>query len=148
MQNQRFFSHISTGLIALLAILIFCLQVARGGNEVIHFAGSPSIKNSLMNMTANPEDRTTLNRFNKIRFLNSSVGYCVGSQGRILSTEDGGTNWISHESGVSSNLLSLFVLDETHIWVGGEDGTILFGNGQRWERQLADRQFEIYDIQF
>jgi photosystem II stability/assembly factor-like uncharacterized protein len=148
MRSSNTFFHISKWFIALLSIGLFCLQVARGGNEDLRFTTTPSFKNSLMDMTANPENRTTLNLFNDICFLNPNVGFCVGSQGRILFTEDGGTNWYTQESGVSTNLQTLFILDENHIWVGGEDGTILFGNGQRWERQLADRNYKIFDIQF
>lgn len=127
---------------------ILGLNPLQGEENHLHFANGPSLRTSLETITANPEVETTLNIFNDIFFLSPAVGYCVGSQGRILFTDDGGKNWLTRESGVKTNLISLFVLDKNHIWVGGENGTILYGDGQHWKLQLADLNAKIYGIQF
>ena len=34
-----------------------------------------------------------------------------------------------------STLHTVFAWDDSHVWVGGDDGVILFFDGQKWTRQ-------------
>jgi photosystem II stability/assembly factor-like uncharacterized protein len=77
--------------------------------------------------------------FNKLFFIDENIGWAVGSGGRIVSTEDGGVNWIEQNSNVNSGLKSLFFMDEKTGYVSGNDQTLLYTNdgGQNWDRKIV-----------
>ena len=51
---------------------------------------------------------TTTNLYS-VKFANPNTGWCVGDNGVILKTINGGTNWFSQSSGLTNNLLTLSV---------------------------------------
>lgn len=52
----------------------------------------------------------------QLSFVDSARGWVVGDQGVILHTEDGGNNWSFQNSGVQSDLVDVFFLDENRGW--------------------------------
>src|SRR5271169_3414365 len=53
-------------------------------------------------------------------------GWVVGTDGTILTTEDGGGHWTSQTSLTSNHLLGVAVAaDGRHGWAVGDNGTIL-----------------------
>lgn len=89
-----------------------------------------------------------LNVFNDICFINSKDGWIVGSNGRILQTTDGGNTWKIVPSGVTTNLLTVNILNAQNGWAAGEDGIILGWDGDKWSVKYEDEQLRIFDIQF
>ena len=59
----------------------------------------------------------TYETLNSINFCNASTGFCVGSNGTILKTNDGGTNWIS--------LTNTYNLNYSYVKMFGPDTVII-----------------------
>ncbi len=63
--------------------------------------------------------------FNAIQFTDSSNGWVVGGEGKILKTTDGGTTWLKvTNTGIApqSNSKCLFFLNADTGWIGTNDG--------------------------
>jgi photosystem II stability/assembly factor-like uncharacterized protein len=62
----------------------------------------------------------------------------VGQRGHIVVSTDGGATWKQSAVPVSSDLTSVFFVDDTQGWAVGHDGVILHTSdgGDRWELQL------------
>ena len=60
-----------------------------------------------------------------VRFVNSKVGYILGSKGTIWSTMDAGKTWISRPPISSKYMSSLFALDANNVWAVGAGETTL-----------------------
>ena len=56
-----------------------------------------------------------------IFFLDSNLGWVVGNSGKILYTDDGGSNWNTEYSGTQHDLKSIHIFDPEHGKVFGED---------------------------
>ena len=52
--------------------------------------------------------------FNAIHFVNSNIGYMVGSKSTMLKTEDGGINWLAITLSGNHNIYDVFFHDELH----------------------------------
>ena len=85
-----------------------------------------------------------------IYFANDSVGFAIGYNGRVIKTNDGGSNWITISSNTMENLTSLFFLNDKYGWIAGSNGTILKTNngGNNWIIQETDVNEELYSICF
>jgi photosystem II stability/assembly factor-like uncharacterized protein len=82
---------------------------------------------------------------NGIDFLDSSNGWAVGSNGEIVKTTDGGTNWNLQPSGTTRALRAIDFVDTNTGWVGGGDpgdiGEIFktTDGGNTWVSQITTR---------
>lgn len=65
----------------------------------------------------------------------------VGQRGHVLVSADGGATWKQSQVPVSSDLTSVFFVDDKEGWVVGHDGVVLHtaDGGERWELQLTGR---------
>ncbi|MBN2088190.1 T9SS type A sorting domain-containing protein [candidate division KSB1 bacterium] len=88
------------------------------------------------------------NIFNDIYFLNEKIGWIVGTEGRILYTQNGGQSFEIQASGTRANLLSIFMLNSQKGWAAGDDGTILSWDGRSWKIQFEKLNLKIFDIRF
>ncbi|MBK7031479.1 MAG: hypothetical protein IPH45_20810 [Bacteroidales bacterium] len=52
-----------------------------------------------------------------VYFLNSTLGYIVGYNGKIFKTTDGGENWIQEPQLTNTNLNSVFFISDKLGWV-------------------------------
>jgi photosystem II stability/assembly factor-like uncharacterized protein len=85
------------------------------------------------------DSHTTLDRFNKIYFINNSVGFIVGGQrfdsATILMTTDGGYTW-SHMSfpNAGKELFGITQAPSGTIYTCGFDGKVLYSrnSGNTW----------------
>lgn len=82
-------------------------------------------------------------------FLDKQKGVAIGEGGIILNTEDGGRSWQQNpldmmsilpeslvERGIMAlNFYAVFFLDESHGWIVGDSGVVLFSSdgGRKWE---------------
>lgn len=66
----------------------------------------------------------------------------VGQRGHILGSSDGGATWKQAPVPVSSDLTSVFFIDDKHGWAVGHDGVILHtgDGGDKWTIQLNGHQ--------
>ena len=62
----------------------------------------------------------------------------VGQRGTIVVSSDGGTTWKQSPVPVSSDLTSVFFVDDNQGWAVGHDGVILHtgDGGEKWDVQL------------
>jgi photosystem II stability/assembly factor-like uncharacterized protein len=65
----------------------------------------------------------------------------VGQRGNIVASSDGGGTWKQSRVPVSSDLTSVFFVDDKNGWAVGHDGVILSTNddGETWSVQLTGR---------
>ncbi|MBK9271598.1 MAG: hypothetical protein IPM48_08360 [Saprospiraceae bacterium] len=126
--------------------MIFCLLAA----QLIPIAG------------LNAQEWKEINRFSpaqtiqKIKFLNSELGYCVsslynGSTMNIYKTTNGGLSWTSQNSGFTSmRFMDIFILDEQSAWICGNEGIVLktTDGGQNWILKSTGTKEQIWGIFF
>ncbi|MBZ0202966.1 MAG: hypothetical protein K8I03_08125 [Ignavibacteria bacterium] len=74
----------------------------------------------------------------------------VGKDGTILTTHDGGINWVSRTSGVAVDLLGAAVLNTKTMLAVGKGGTILrtVDNGATWSAVVSGTPKDIKAICF
>ena len=65
----------------------------------------------------------------------------VGQRGNIIVSDDGGATWKQSPVPVSSDLTSVFFVDDKNGWAAGHDGVILRTSdaGEKWDVQLTGR---------
>jgi photosystem II stability/assembly factor-like uncharacterized protein len=56
--------------------------------------------------------------------------------------------WKPINSGLTSNLSGVSVVDETHSWIVGQGGLILFNDGNSWTEQESTLSTDIYSVSF
>ena len=73
----------------------------------------------------------------------------VGSDGEILTTNDGGTLWMNQQSGTDYNLSACSAV-QSEIWVVGENGTILYSHdfGISWLEQISNTTNNLRSVSF
>ncbi|HZJ10917.1 MAG TPA: hypothetical protein VFD39_14560 [Trueperaceae bacterium] len=79
-------------------------------------------------------------RFRDVSFApDGMIGWAVGAEGAgsplVLTTSDGGATWNDATSSVrvlaqGARLHAVYVVDEAHVWIGGENGVLLAGGYQ------------------
>lgn len=76
-------------------------------------------------------------RFNAIHFTNDQTGFAVGTNGSIFRTRDGGANWDTLSSGVTSSLFSVFFVSPDTGFVGGYRFMLkTTDSGNTWQQQI------------
>jgi photosystem II stability/assembly factor-like uncharacterized protein len=76
-------------------------------------------------------------------FENSSAGWIVGLQGKILHTEDGGQTWMVQQSDTVAPLYGIGKADGVLYAVGGE-GVVLRLQGQQWTQLDHGQRISAY----
>ena len=98
-----------------------------------YFSVSAQKKNSLGWVWQNPLPQG--NPLYSINFTkDKQTGYAVGADGTILSTTDGGFNWIPQQSPTETVFSSVFVRDKLHTVAVGIRGTVVttIDGGKKW----------------
>jgi photosystem II stability/assembly factor-like uncharacterized protein len=95
---------------------------------------------------------STFDFVNNLEFLNSKLGFAVGSQGIIMKTTDGGTTW-TKTPGLDAEywLTSVHIFDANTIIAGGLKGVLLKSNdgGATWTLiRSTIQQGDISHIKF
>lgn len=85
-----------------------------------------------------------------LAFADASKGLLVGSSGRILSTDDGGLNWVSRFSGSSSDLSAVRFTSSGQAWVVGSNGALLqsLDGGKSWINTWPGLSTNLRDVFF
>jgi photosystem II stability/assembly factor-like uncharacterized protein len=83
-----------------------------------------------------------------VYFINTELGYAVGTEGEILKTTDGGQSWISQNSGTDRDLFSISFWDENIGYAAGQMSTILktLDGGQNWLNISGSYSISFPDI--
>jgi len=83
-------------------------------------------------------------------FVDSNTGWAAGSDGTILKTEDGGTNWIEQTSGIGAWLRSIYFKDSNTGWAVGNKGTIIMteDGGETWSPRKSFTNKTLNSIYF
>lgn len=73
-----------------------------------------------------------------VHFVNAETGWAVGENGLIVTTSDGGNNWISQNSGAGWTLQSVYFVDENTGWTVDQYNRILktVDGGEIWYEQV------------
>lgn len=77
---------------------------------------------------------TPKSKLNSVFFVNQSVGWAVGAEGKIFTTVNGGKLWREQNSNIQKDLFDVFFLNTANGWAIGDDGIILQTNtaGNVW----------------
>lgn len=62
---------------------------------------------------------------NQIEIAGPGASYCVGEEGLIIKSVNGGNNWTELSSGVFTGLYSSFFFDENTGWICGDSGKLI-----------------------
>jgi len=78
-------------------------------------------------------------RLRSMKFVTTSVGWIVGTDGLILKTVDGGDTWDQQASGTEEDLLVVSFVDENYGWIIGYGNTLLWTDdgGDSWEQLVS-----------
>jgi len=88
---------------------------------------------------------------NGIFFLNSNIGWVVGTNGKINKTVDGGNNWTAQVSGLENTYAELkdcYFLDANSGWVVGSKVLRTKNGGVTWTQMSSFDDLEYYDVHF
>ncbi len=88
---------------------------------------------------------------NSVYFKNSQTGWCLGNEGKILKTINGGVNWFQTNSGTSKNLSSLSFSSLHNAFAVGDSGTILNSTdeGNSWiNSKFPNRNYNFTSVFF
>lgn len=77
-------------------------------------------------------------------------GWCVGDNGAILKTTDGGRTWSQQNSTTTVKLRAVFFADSIKGWAAGDSGTVLAtaNGGATWNRQVTGTTQAFHTIFF
>lgn len=83
-------------------------------------------------------------------FTGNQKGCVVGYGGKILTTTNGGEEWIERISGVSVNLTNVYFVNENTGWVVGDNGIIIktVSGGMNWSPYLSGYSNNLEGIFF
>ena len=86
----------------------------------------------------------------RVSFIDANRGTAVGEAGTILSTTNGGLNWISQSSGTTQWLYGVFFTDANTGTAVGWAGTILrtTDGGTSWIRQSSVTTVSLLSVSF
>lgn len=99
-----------------------------------------------------PEERpariTAADRFFDIKAAGERVFVTVGYKGRIVRTEDGGTNWREVQSPTTAALLRLCFVDAEYGWAVGHQGVVLHtqDGGKSWQAQKSGTPVALFAV--
>lgn len=118
--------------------------ICGGKNEAL-ILKSTNAGESWQQIYSNPE----ILRLNSIEFINVNTGFACGKFGYLLSTSDGGSNWMTNLIS-PEELLSLSFFDEQHGLIAGEDGFILrtLDGGNTWNYTESGYYNTLFRIKF
>ena len=87
----------------------------------------------------------TINDLIDVHFVSDQKGWAVGTEGTILFTENGGTDWETQHSNPDEAFWSVFFIDEMEGWtVGWSKIYHTTDAGATWEQQ--DRPNVLGDL--
>ncbi len=83
-------------------------------------------------------------------FVNSKIGFCVGEDGSISKTPDGGMDWYAQGTFTNRFLNSIFFVNELTGYIAGDSGLIYktTDTGISWNSQVGYRGFNGRSIYF
>jgi photosystem II stability/assembly factor-like uncharacterized protein len=82
-------------------------------------------------------------------FADYQHGIAVGNVGTILTTDDGGDTWVTHDNS-GYRWQGAFITGSGHAWAVGSDGNILHSAnwGDTWQMQGCGANCELWDVFF
>lgn len=85
-----------------------------------------------------------------IHFPTADIGYAVGSASQLFKTTNGGTNWVSANTGIDADLTSVSFTSNTTGYTCGTSGKIYktTDGGSTWTLQNSGVTNYLYDILF
>lgn len=93
-----------------------------------------------------------------IHFTNQNKGFIVGGTGKIISTSDGGIDWIKHSKDqINLDLTGIKFVDSLNGWCIGDtsknrksSSKIFYSSdgGKNWNNQLQDSTYRIINFNF
>ncbi len=87
-----------------------------------------------LNTTANMGPYRGHLNLNSVCFVDCKHGWCVGTEGVVLSTRNGGRTWRLQTKEAFPHLTSVHFVDSTHGWAVGESGLVIRtgDSGRSW----------------
>lgn len=85
-----------------------------------------------------------------VHFVDDQTGWVVGSRNNIIHTDDGGDNWYTQTSPVSSNFGGVYFVDASTGWAVGTSGKIIHttDGGENWTPQESGTRYTLNGVFF
>lgn len=89
-----------------------------------------------------------LTKLNSVFFVNQNIGWIVGAEGKIFSTNNGGRRWREQNSKTTQNLYDVCFLNTAEGWAIGDEGLILhtMTAGNVWEPDNSNTRHKLERI--
>jgi photosystem II stability/assembly factor-like uncharacterized protein len=93
--------------------------------------------------TSGPERKI----MNDVFFLNRNIGFAAGSEGTLLRTTNGGSQWEDISFGETRPFLSVFGLTANDMWLGANQRIYHSADmGETWQEKFATLGLNVIDI--
>jgi photosystem II stability/assembly factor-like uncharacterized protein len=91
----------------------------------------------------------TTNNLTNVFASTSSIVLACGNNGTIQKTVNDGTNWLPKNSGVTTNLNSIFI-EGSNGWAVGDNGLLLtsINTGETWDSTVIDPSYNFESVIF
>lgn len=88
--------------------------------------------------------------FHAVYFLNNNKGFSAGTNGTLLMTTDGGTNWIKKTINTTQVLSGIAFINDNLGFVTGYGGTLFrtLDGGETWTKITVNVSDNLYSIRF
>jgi len=85
-----------------------------------------------------------------VSFPTEQEGWVCGRWGTVLHTKDGGSTWISQNTGTRFTLSSIYFVDHHNGWAVGDGGTIIHtqDGGRSWVKQQSPVPYFLMGVYF
>lgn len=82
--------------------------------------------------------------------LKNTTAYIVGNNGKIFKTINQGVNWIEKNTGVTTNLNSIFLVSPEVYVAVGDSGVVIRSNnaGESWMKNIVLPKQNLYSLSF
>lgn len=92
----------------------------------------------------------TTNALRSVYFIDDNTGWTVGSNGTILKTSNGGTNWVNLSYLINVFLQGVRFVNQSTGWCVGDSGIIIntTNGGTNWYTQNSGTINELYSVFF
>lgn len=89
-------------------------------------------------------------RFNSVFFATRSLGWAVGSAGKIFASADGGKTWRAQNSGTIADLFDVRFVAPNEGWAAGDGGAVLhtIDGGNTWTQEKIDSTHRLERFAF
>ena len=121
-----------------------------GKNFVGISNGELTVADVLSGIPWESQDSTVTTRLLDVHFVNSTNGWAVGNDGKLLGTTNGGTTWSEINTGISTHIRGVHFTNVNDGWIVGNSGIVrtTADGGATWSSQNSGTTEILFAVFF